>query len=128
MRAKIKLVLLMLVPVVMLGSALAMSNFAMAREVKTNLFGTIEDDGNGCGVYTVLNLVLTVLTYGVGIAATVGLVIAAITYLTAGADTAKIAKAKTRIFEIVIGLLVYAMMWAALNWLIPGGVFSGTVC
>ena len=99
------------------------------KKVETNLFGTVEDDGSGCGVYTVLNLILTILTYGVGIAATVGLVISAITYLTAGDDTGNTAKAKTRIFEIVIGLLLYAMMWAALNWLLPGGLLNtGSTC
>lgn len=137
MKTKLKLFLLMLMPVLMTGLVCVASPVMAANEdvdtnttkIETNLFGTVTDDGNGCGVYTVLNLILTVLTFGVGIAATVGLVIAAITYLTAADDTGKITKAKTRIFEIVIGFLVYAMMWAALNWLLPGGLLNtGSAC
>lgn len=97
--------------------------------VDTNLFGCVEDDGDGCGVYSILNLILTILTWGVGIAATAGLVISAIMYLTARDNESQVAKAKTRILEIVIGLALFAMMWAALQWLIPGGILNtGNIC
>lgn len=97
--------------------------------VQTNFFGCVKDDEKGCGVWMTINLGLTIMTYGVGIAATVGLVIVSIMYLTARDNASQLTKAKTRILEIVIGLAIYAAMWSIASWLIPGGVFnSGSVC
>lgn len=87
--------------------------------VDTIFFGTIQDDGEGCGVYTVLDLIMTILTIGIGIAATIGITVSGITYLTAGGNLAKTTKAKRRIYEIVIGLAVYAVIWALLTFLLP---------
>ena len=87
--------------------------------VRTNFFGTIQDDGEGCGVYTVLDLIMTILTIGIGIAATIGITVSGITYLTAGSNLAKTTKAKRRIYEIVIGLIAYVVLWAFLVFLLP---------
>lgn len=77
------------------------------------------DDGQGGGVYTILNIVLTILTFGIGIAATAGLIICGIQYATSGTNEAQATKARRRIFEIVIGLIAYAVLYLALQWLIP---------
>jgi len=74
------------------------------------------------GIWRILEFVIGILTVGVGILATVGLIISGIQYTTAGDSTEKTAKAKKRIFEIVIGLIAYSLLWAAANWLIPGGL------
>ena len=82
------------------------------------------DDGQGGGVYEILAIVLNVLTIGVGILGTLGIVIAGIQYLTAGDNEQQVATAKKRIIEVVIGLAIYAVMYVALSWLIPGGIFN----
>lgn len=74
-------------------------------------------------IFCILNNVLTVLTWGVGIAATLGLVISGMQYAAARGSVEQMTKAKRRIINIVIGLVVYAAMWGILNWLIPGGLF-----
>ena len=84
---------------------------------------TVLDCDGEDGIFCILNTVLTVLTWGVGIAATVGLVLSGIQYASARDNAEQTAKAMKRIVGIVIGLLVYAMMWGLLNWLIPGGLF-----
>lgn len=101
--------------------------FAACAEgsVETSFFGCVEDNGEGCGVWLAINLIITILTFGVVIAATVGLVITAIMYISARDNPGQLSKAKTRIFEIIIGLAVYAAMWSVASWLIPGGVFNG---
>ena len=91
--------------------------------VKTNLFG------DGCvsgtdGIFAVLNVILNVLTWGVGIAGTLGIVITGITYMTAKDDITQMTKAKNRLIQIIIGLAVYAVMWGFLQWLLPGGIFG----
>ena len=88
-------------------------------QVDTSLFGCV-DDKNGEGIFFILEIVLTVLTFGVGIAGTIGIVIAGIQYSTAKDNEQQIAKAKMRIFQIVIGMVIWAVLYVALRWLIPG--------
>lgn len=80
------------------------------------------DDTDGQGIFLILNIILTVLTFGIAAAGIVGLVIAGIMYMTSRGDAGQMAKAKTRIIEIIIGLVAYALLWTVLNWLIPGGI------
>ena len=95
--------------------------FATDGIIETSLWGNVQDDGSGCGVYMILNLILDILTYGVGIAAIIGISISGITYLTAKGNEQQTIKAKRRIYEIVIGLVAYAALYAALSFLLPGG-------
>lgn len=86
--------------------------------------GCVNGTDDGSAIFSVLNVVLTVLTYGVGIAGTFGIVISGIQYMTAKDNAGQMAAAKTRLIAIVIGLAVYAVMWAFLQWLLPGGIFG----
>ena len=91
--------------------------------IKTNLFGCIEDDKDGKAMFTILGIVLNVLTVGVGVLGVLGIVISGVQYLTARDNEAQMAKARKRILEVVIGLVVYAVMYLVLsNLLIPGGI------
>ena len=92
--------------------------------VSTNFFGDLQDDGKGCGVFMVLNFIIDMLTFGIAIAAAIGIGIAGITYLTAKGNVAQATKAKRRIYEIIIGLAAYAALYVGLNFLLPGGNWS----
>ncbi|MBO7720698.1 hypothetical protein J6S35_03690 [Candidatus Saccharibacteria bacterium] len=85
--------------------------------------GCVTDD-NGSAIFTVLNIVLQILTYGVGIVGTFGVVISGIQYMTAKDNAGQMAAAKTRLIAIAIGLATYAVIWAFLQWLLPGGIFG----
>ena len=63
------------------------------------------------------------MTYGVGVLGTLGIVISGIQYATAGDNEGQTIKAKGRILNVVIGLLLWAAMYAILQFLIPGGAF-----
>ena len=89
--------------------------------VDTTFFGKIKGDDKGCSVFMVLNFIIEILTYGIGITAVIGISVFGIMYLTAGGDVGKTTKAKKRIYEIIIGLAIYAVLWALLNFLLPGG-------
>ena len=78
------------------------------------------DDGKGSGVINILNLVVRIMTVGIGILATIGVVVSGIQYMTAGGNEERTRKSKRRIFEIVIGVLAYVLVFAVLDWLIPG--------
>lgn len=87
-------------------------------QVDTSLFGCV-DGKDGEGIFLVLNVVLTVLTFGVGIVGTVGIVIAGIQYASAKDNEQQVAKAKMRILQIVIGMIIWAVLYTALRWLLP---------
>ena len=70
----------------------------------------------------ILNMVLVVVTTGVGIAAVGSIVFAGILYITARDNAGQVSKAKTMIMNTVIGIIAYILMWAFLEWIIPGGV------
>ena len=79
------------------------------------------------GIWGILRLVLQILTMGVGVLAVLGFVIAAIIYTTAGGDENKVRLAKTMIFNIAIGLVMYVLLYALVNFILPGNV-SGNSC
>lgn len=121
-------IVLMLVAACCAGLAVNVSAASQGNEcgdngVKTNLFGDQCVDGEN-GIFMVLNVILQVLTWGVGIAGTLGIVVTGITYMTAKDDVTQMTKAKNRLIQIIIGLAVYAVMWAFLQWLLPGGIFG----
>lgn len=77
---------------------------------------------DGADIEWILKLILNILVYGMGAAAVFGVVIAGIQYMTARDNPQQVAKAKTKLIEIIIGLIAWALMYTLLNWLIPGGI------
>lgn len=71
----------------------------------------------------ILNMILLVVTTGVGIAAVGAIVCAGVLYITARDNAGQVSKAKTMIMNTVVGVVAYLLMWAFLQWIIPGGVF-----
>ena len=76
-------------------------------------------DGKGGGIICVILLVVDILAVLVGIIGVIGIVIVGIQYLTAGGNEEQTRKAKRRLFEIVIGILAYVIIYALLKWLLP---------
>ena len=81
--------------------------------------GCFEDDTNGGGVIQIILIVIDILTVGVGVIGVIGISVVGIQYLTAGGSEEKVRTAKRRIFEIVLGLAFYAIMYFFLKWLLP---------
>lgn len=95
--------------------------------VDTNFFGAIQDDGKGCGTFMVLNFIIDTLTFGIALAAIIGVAFSGITYLRSKDNEQQATKAKRRIYEIVIGLVAYSVLYAILNFLLPGGKFNNDI-
>lgn len=70
-----------------------------------------------------LLMAINILAVGVGIAAVGGVVYAAILYTTAEDKPAQVSKAKTIIFNVVLGVAAYFLMYSFLQFIVPGGVF-----
>ena len=77
-----------------------------------------EEDGEA--VNELLVTVVKVMMGLIGVLAVMGMIISGYQYMTASGDAAKVTKVKRRMIEIAIGLVVYALMWVALELLIPG--------
>lgn len=76
------------------------------------------------GVWGLLLMVINILTAGVGIAAVAGIVYGSILYTSAGGSPEQVKKAMGIISNVIIGIVAYALMYALLNFLIPGGLFD----
>ena len=76
------------------------------------------------GVWSLLLTGLNILTGGVGIAAVGGIVYGSILYTSAGGNADQTKKAIEFIRNVIIGLIAYGLMFAFLNFIIPGGLFG----
>jgi len=81
-------------------------------------------DTSSNGVWGLLLLVINILTAGVGLAAVGGIIYGSILYTSAGGSQEQVKKAMGIITNVVIGIIAYALMFAFLNFLIPGGLFN----
>ena len=75
-------------------------------------------DSNGDSIYALLRLAVEIMTIGVGILGVIGIGVTGIQYLTAGGNEEKNRKAKRRMFEIIIGLAIYATFFLLMQWLV----------
>lgn len=89
------------------------------KKVETNILPADTD------IEGLLRIVVSVLVYGLGAAAILGIVVAGLQYLTARDNEAQVAAAKKRLLNVVIGLVAWAVMFFVLDWLIPGGINLG---
>lgn len=83
-------------------------------------------DTTGSPVVAILVMAIQILTGAVGVVAIGALVYAGILYSSASSDAGQVTKAKDIIRNTIIGLILFALMATVLNFLIPGGLFSGS--
>ncbi len=117
MKKVLSFIIALMMPVLATTPVLA-ANGIESFGVETAILKDCGKDSDG--VSCILKLVIDILSIGVGIVGVIGITIVGIQYLTAGGNEEKTRKAKTRMFEIIIGLVAYAVLYAALSWLLPG--------
>ncbi len=66
---------------------------------------------------------VNILSGAVLVAAVIVLIIGAIQYSASGGDPNGVKAAKTKITNVLIGIVAYIFLYSFLQWLIPGGVF-----
>lgn len=86
--------------------------------------GILSCDDNEGGVWHILSLVLDIMSAGVGILGIIGIMVVGTQYLTARDNPEQVKKAKTRLFQVIIGLMLYALAFVGLEWLLPGGIID----
>jgi hypothetical protein len=64
------------------------------------------------------------MSMGVGIAVVIGIVLGGITYAMSDGDAGKAKEGQEIIVNAVIGLFLFIFLYAAANFLIPGGLLT----
>lgn len=131
-KIKITLVAAILLLSLVVGSVLISSTVGAASKcggVDTAIIGCSQTGSGGdpvenSGLWGLLLLGINILTAGIGIAAVGGIVYGSILYTSAADSPEQVRKAMEIIRNVVIGLIAYAFMYAVLNFLIPGGLFT----
>ena len=71
------------------------------------------------GIQSIVSLIITILTGGVVVAGTIGLIICGVMWMTARDNENQVATAKKRMMEIVIGIVAWVLIYALANLFIP---------
>lgn len=80
--------------------------------------------GKGTALTDALFAIIRFLSIGVGLVIVASMIWAGIQYTTSHDDPAAVGKAKERVMNNIIALLVYIFAYAILNYLIPKGFFG----
>ena len=82
-------------------------------------------DTTGSAVVALLVVAIQILTALIGVVAVGAFIYAGILYASASGNSSQVAKSKEIMLNTVIGLVLFAAMGLLLNYLIPGGLFTG---
>ncbi len=85
---------------------------------------TEELSSENCAIVKWINLAINVLSVLVGIVVTIMIIAGGIQYISAREDPNAVAKAKKQIFSAVFALVIYGLLYAFLDYFIPGGIIQ----
>lgn len=78
----------------------------------------------GGPIFVYLAMIIKFLSGAVGLVIVLMIVISGVQYITSTGDPARVKEAKTRITNAITGLVLFVLMFALLNFLIPGGIIN----
>ena len=96
-------------------------SFASKACIDTVLFGQVCDDCKGGAIAHVLAMVLRIMTAGIFVLATAGIIWGGFLIMTSRDNPAVKAKGVKRIIEVVVGVFLYALMAGIASLISPGG-------
>jgi hypothetical protein len=82
-----------------------------------------KDGSNGGPIMLYLVMVIQYFSSAIVIVIVLMLVIGGIQYITSAGSPGAVKAARDRITNAIIGLILFMLMFAVLNFLIPGGIF-----
>lgn len=71
------------------------------------------------GIREIIKLIINIMTGMVVVAGTIGVIFCGVMWMTARENEGQVATAKKRLFEIVIGVVAWVLIYALMNLLIP---------
>jgi hypothetical protein len=75
-------------------------------------------------IFSYLKMIIQFLSGAVGLVVVLLIVIGGVQYITSAGDPAGVKAAKSRITNAITGLVLFLLMFAILNFLIPGGIIG----
>lgn len=112
----------------------AAESSARGGQAQTTPVGTDGTVGNDCAdkdvkkclendkFIGILKTIVKFLSAGVGILVILSIIVGGIRYTVAGDDAAAVTAAKKQIYNAIFALVVFALTFSFLQWLIPGGI------
>ncbi|GAC1500706.1 MAG: hypothetical protein NVS1B10_04490 [Candidatus Saccharimonadales bacterium] len=97
---------LALVPLAGTAFADCSGTSSTAQDQVLNGVGQTGSDCSGSGVNSAISNIMSILTFVVGIAAVVMIIISGFRYITSGGDSAKVSSAKSTLIYAIIGLAI----------------------
>lgn len=92
-------------------------------DVNTSIdFGCKGDTTNS--IASIMLYVINFLAIGVGIAVVGGIAWGGWIYASSNGDAGKAKEGRMIVINAVIGLVLFLVLWAAVNFLVPGGLFG----
>jgi hypothetical protein len=79
---------------------------------------------NNCIVTNYIHPAISFLSVGVGVVVLAMIIVGAIQYITSAGNPQAVAAARKRIISALLALVVYGLIFALLNFLIPGGLIG----
>lgn len=76
-----------------------------------------------CAITDKLSAIANILAAGVGVVVVVMIIVGGVQYSAAGGDPQRVAAAKTKILNAIYALIAFFLLWAFLQWVVPGGLF-----
>lgn len=92
--------------------------------VETTILQCNGGDSNENPIIRTFMEIFDFFAVGIGILVVIGIIIGGIKYVTANGNTSQAEQGITTIVNAVIGLLLFIFMFALVNWLVPGGLFT----
>lgn len=89
-----------------------------------NVFKKLCDGSGSSPINALILWVITLMSMGVGIAVVIGIIFGGILYAMSDGDAGKAKEGQQIIVNAVIGLFLFIFLYAAANFLIPGGLFT----
>ncbi len=77
-----------------------------------------EDGDNGDAIVELFKFVVNLMAAGVVVAGTIGIIVCSIMWMTARENENQVRKAKTRLVEVVIGMVLFIMIDLVINMLL----------
>lgn len=98
------------------------STASKCADIETSIVECNNDGGNP--VTGLLLQIVNFLAVGVGIAVVGGIIWGGMMYASSNGESSKIQQAKMIVVNAVVGLVLFIFMYAFINYLVPGGLFT----
>jgi hypothetical protein len=74
-------------------------------------------------IVVIIQWLINFLAIGVGVVVVIMIIIGGIQYASSGGNPTGVSEGKKKITNAILALLAYFFLYAALQWLVPGGIF-----